>query len=321
MEKFFPRVANIAHYGLASISILSEGGYPCYTGIQMSYFRVYCLNIWLVVSRIKTSQKYLYQENKYFFESAIEKYNKTKFSIDYIWDFAKRFSKAMLKTLTWKEIWAIVKEFFREDVWGDSKRIFKSLKEIKSQSPRTFLKNSVSKIKEIPSNIKTAWDIVRKSSRKEKALIIAKIIFFALMIAIGCKIPDLDISLWGIGSHRHFFTHSALPILVIVLLGKLAKRISNHISSNCTEEDDDIKSFLEEIKKFINIAVSGAAIGVSAHLFKDLFIDNPQSIRGPWKREWIPDWLRKGYRFDDGYLFANGLVGLGAVHSRSNQKE
>ena len=169
--------------------------------------------------------------------------------------------------------------------------------------------------------MKMAWDIVRKASGKEKALIIAKIIVFALTVSLGYKIPDLDISLWGIGSHRHFFTHSALPILAVVLLGKLAKRITNHISSNCTEEDNDIKSILEEIKKFINIAVSGTTIGVSAHLFKDLFIDNPQSIRGPWKREWIPDWLRTGYRFDNGYLFANGVAELGASHQTSNQNE
>ena len=287
----------------------------------MSYFRVHCLNIWLIVSKIKSSQKYLYEGNKYFFESAIEKYNKTKFSIDYVWDFAKRISKAMLKTLSWKEVWAIIKEFFREDIWGDSKKIFKGLKEIKNQNPRAFLKNIVSKIKEIPSNMKTAWDVVRKTSKTEKALIIAKIIVFILAIGFGCNIPDRDISFWGIGSHRSALTHSALPVLVVILLGKLAKRISNHISSNCTEEDDDIKSFLEEIKKFINIAVSGTAIGVSTHLFKDLFIDNPQSIRGPWKREWIPDWLRKGYRFDDGYLFANGLASLSAVRSHSHQKE
>ena len=106
----------------------------------MSYFRACYLNIWLLLGKIETSQKYLYEENKYFFESAIEKYNKIKLSIDYIWGFAKRLSKAMLKTLSWKEICAIMSEFIRKDVWEDSKNFLKSLKNQAKEIKKTRCK-------------------------------------------------------------------------------------------------------------------------------------------------------------------------------------
>lgn len=85
----------------------------------------------------------------------------------------------------------------------------------------------------------------------------------------GYNLPDLDISLLGIGNHRFFQFHSALGLVALRYFYKqwLLKKTDNNFSHRV-------------IKKVSGMALGTYAIGIGIHLAVDIF--QPKSIVFPF---------------------------------------
>lgn len=245
-------------------------------------------------------------------------------SLSYVFDYFKRLLSAMSKTFNWDGLKTILKEFIFIDIIGSLKEFKDSLiqakdfikseyQELTELGFNAYFKKVFIKIKAIPNilkeKIKSLINYLDSLSKKEWIILITKILVFCVATYLGYNIPDLDITLFGIGAHRSFLTHSILPILGVGIIGKFLKRVSLNVEKNCDDKDEDIKSMLNGSRSLVDTIVSGIAFGVSVHLSQDLFFDGSQTIRGPWDRDQIPPILRKNYRFDDGYLLVNQIYG------------
>ena len=286
--------------------------------VTQSILRIHLLNFWLLFCRVNKSSPI----SEHIHVAIFKVPQQTEKDLSYLWNFSKRLAKAIFKTLSPKILLKIIAEFTIDDLGGSFKNIISYFKNITSSLKRTrkYISNPkdlLDLVKKSASKLKGATSIEMDKIKKEIGTlniktclsIIAKALFWLLAAYCGYSVPDLDIKFFGIGSHRHFFTHSILPAISVALAGKFICRFLDHVSSNCQEADKDIKNILEEFKRFIGIGVSGFTVGITAHLFQDLFIDGSQTIRGPWEREQIPNWARKNYRFDDGYLAVNATWG------------
>jgi hypothetical protein len=235
----------------------------------------------------------------------------------------RRFSRVLAKTLTLKQLKEIFLEFILIDILGSIKEIGTSAKalfhgikdefqKLKTEGFISYIFQKLKLLKKLPEAIKNGITAfvkkIKSMSKTELVIFIAKILVLIASAYCGYSIPDLDITLFGIGFHRHFLTHSVFPVLGVALVGKLVKRFTIHMRKNCEEGDQDIKNGLQEVDNFMDVTTRGIALGVSLHLSQDLFIDGSQVIRGPWARDIIPDILRKSYRFDDGYLLVNQVL-------------
>ena len=242
----------------------------------------------------------------------------------------RRFSRVLASTLTLSQLKEIFLEFIFIDVFGSIKEIGTTIKtffsgikgefqKLKSEGIVDYISNRFKLLKNLPkiikSEINSFVENINSMSKSELVIFIAKALVLIASAYFGYSIPDLDITLFGIGFHRHFLTHSVFPVLGVALIGKLIKRFSSHMRKNCEEGDLDIKNGLHEMDGFIDAITNGVALGVSLHLSQDLFIDGPQTIRGPWDRDQIPQILRRNYRFDDGYLLVNQIAGYGSIEN------
>jgi hypothetical protein len=85
----------------------------------------------------------------------------------------------------------------------------------------------------------------------------------------GLSFPDLDISLIGIGSHRFFFFHSALGLVI------LRKLYNTWINSK-----DSSRRPVRIVEKLAGTLLGGCALGVGIHLLIDVF--QPKSVVFPF---------------------------------------
>ena len=203
-------------------------------------------------------------------------------------DLLQGLKNVLIQDLIKDTIWDALKKL-PLNTWETIRTIFKLLK-----AP---IKSSLEYIKDIKCFLKSIIDL----SLSEKLILLSKLVISYYLVRLGYYTPDLDIKLWGIGSHRHFSTHSIIPLLGIILGIKVIKRVGKYIYSllpqNKNQLWQDLKNFGEQLE-FIPKAYS---LGLGLHLAEDLFIDGSQSIRGPWGGTFI-----KGtYLDDDAYIAMN----------------
>lgn len=235
----------------------------------------------------------------------------------------KILGRAILKTVSLDEIKKILTDFIIRDCWedifvsnfrslkGSVKWIKEQIKEMWSLGAKKYLKlkykNSVRLFSSVFGSLESFIRSIRDMTFNEILLFGSKVLLFFCAAFLGYKIPDLDITLWGIGAHRHWLSHSVAPVIAVSLLSKLIRRFVERIGGNCKDCGLDIDSPVSLISSLVNTFSIGISTGVAFHLSKDLMFDGSQTIRGPWRRDSIPDFLRTNYRFDDGYLFLNQL--------------
>lgn len=147
----------------------------------------------------------------------------------------------------------------------------------------TFLESA----RQLPGNAKNAATFFKEQltfdlaemTPKERGIYLAKIgAYFATICGstyLGNEIPDKDIKLMGIGSHRNAFFHSSLSAAAIRLCIKL---VSRTISTLEEEELIEDSSALREVKKCLVLAQGGVALGVGAHLIVDGGIQNGKAV-------------------------------------------
>jgi hypothetical protein len=131
---------------------------------------------------------------------------------------------------------------------------------------------------------------------------------FSLVLGIraGVSFPGLDGVL--IGSHPHWFTHSALPVWGLRLAGAkfdeyLKRQESLIAKGKLTEAERDRVAFERKVVKYVGAPLLGAfSCAVGAALWAQIF--QPGQITG------APiSWLLGGNPFLDGvWLFANGVI-------------
>lgn len=220
------------------------------------------------------------------------------------------FFLALSKTFTKDELIIILKDFFWLDIIGAIKESINSAVGLVKNviwifnNPIEAVKKGISNIKELPAIICSVWNSIKQMSFKELLKCAAQIGVFALSAYMGFSVPDKDISIFGIGGHRNFFTHSIGPALLFSLCMKLGMRFVQRIQVNYPGESEWL-AFLQTILQASQI---GFNVGIAAHLSKDLLIDGNQTIRGIVPRSNIPEFLRENYRFDKGYLAANIFI-------------
>lgn len=217
----------------------------------------------------------------------------------------------VLSELTPKDILNFLKavvfnDLFDKTIKGKFIGLFSAFKTLFKGAFR-FLRNpilSLIKTKDWLSNIFTqlnsAWATMTPAQKRSSIIrLVAYIISAAIGAYIGIQIPDMDISLWGIGSHRNFFTHSVAPALVIEFTYRVIRRLIHGFKDRLPENR---KTYWENS---INVAddclqsfVIGSYAGITLHLGKDLFFDGSQSIRGPWGNTFI----KNTYLDDNLYL-------------------
>ncbi len=162
------------------------------------------------------------------------------------------------------------------------KSIFKNLAEF-IRSPLKTLSTLKSWFFDFVQQVKNKWNSLTK---KEKHIFIIRALTFVVTASLGAyfgvQIPDKDITWFGIGSHRNFFTHSVGPALLVEFIYRAFRRLLygfkerlpahrvNYWSESIVHVDNCLKSL-----------VLGFYAGITFHLGKDLFFDGSQSIRGP----------------------------------------
>lgn len=173
-----------------------------------------------------------------------------------------------------------------------AKNIYKKTNEkIKKYREATFkvaFKEDIDKLKTFlintPENIKRIFDDIRKMSREEKIDLIISYLF-ALTIFLAAAggtnfeggIPDLDITIGGIGMHRSLFFHSILVGITFEFIMRFSYKILLLVIENLPENHhqiwDKIKLFIDKNK---NLSVAALWLGISAHLIKDtgIFMGN-----------------------------------------------
>lgn len=244
----------------------------------------------------------------------------------------KNVSLAIFDTFNIDDLINIAKEFLLVDIIGEFKNIYETIKSAFKSFIRIIknlynkgitqsLKDFWSALSDLPSMLR---DMIKSNIKSLKTMSNEELLISVVKTAItttiflsagyvGYSVPDLDISLMGIGSHRNWLTHSVVPVLFVSLSSKLLIRFLEKAKERHSKGDADTVEALRVIQKGINTLSVGFAFGVSAHLLQDALWDNPQTVRGPWERDQIPDFLRRNHRFDDGYLMGNGLLALNSV--------
>ena len=143
-------------------------------------------------------------------------------------------------------------------------------------------------------------------SWEKKAIVFLKAIAGSIAMYMGYSVPDLDITLMGIGSHRHFATHSIIPALIAIIgykgIGRFLRFLDTLLPENRNLLWRKIISFYHEA----SCVPTAFAAGIGLHLAQDLFIDGSQSIRGPWGGTFIKD----TYLDDNAFLSLNLLGNL-----------
>lgn len=136
----------------------------------------------------------------------------------------------------------------------------------------------------------------------------AALVSFSLVLGVrmGASFPGLDSVL--LGSHPHWLTHSALPVLGV---RKLSDKFQNHLrrqeelisQGNLSEAEKKRAEFERNISKYVGAPLLGAfSCAAGAVMFAQIV--QPGSITG------APiSWLLGGNPFLDGvWLFANGVI-------------
>ena len=223
----------------------------------------------------------------------------------------------VLGTLTSNDVINFLKSIILDDLFNKTIRrkfsglftSFKSLLKMGAKFIRRPVKSSlaiVDWLSKITLQVQLFWkDMSFDQKRNFIFRLISYIMFAAIGTYTGIQIPDMDISLWGIGSHRNFFTHSVAPAILIeftyrvisrLMLGfkdRLPEHRKQYWNKSIKVTDDCLQSF-----------VIGAYAGITFHIGKDLFIDGSQSIRGPWGNTFI----KNTYFDDDLYLGINSAL-------------
>jgi len=120
----------------------------------------------------------------------------------------------------------------------------------------------------------------------------------ALGFFTGLTLPDIDITLLGIGGHRNWFTHSALPPYMLNSI--FSKVLSTREEQR--HQSATVKLMSELIRMLGAPLLAGYCYGTGIHLMLDAV--TPKDIVGfP-----IGSLLSGGTMVDSAYLFANGLA-------------
>lgn len=162
------------------------------------------------------------------------------------------------------------------------------------------------------SNLKVT---INEMPQEQRIDFILKIIMYATAAicgaSLGYKVPDVDISVLGIGKHRNILFHSSLTAFASrkacrAVLNTFV-RITEDISSHCLLTDEE-KARLAVAQKILASAVGGAnlgmCLGVTTHLWQDGILEPSGTIRSPWFNTFV-----SGTTLDDqAWLVANGFV-------------
>jgi hypothetical protein len=97
---------------------------------------------------------------------------------------------------------------------------------------------------------------------------------------VGYGLPDKDIVLLGIGSHRNFAFHSVVPTVGVKLLGSLFLRVLGRAARRVRRKDE--RAVLAFVASNLVVATGGVSAGVGVHLLEDALLDGNKSVVGPW---------------------------------------
>ncbi|MGK9475783.1 hypothetical protein [Melioribacter sp. OK-6-Me] len=135
---------------------------------------------------------------------------------------------------------------------------------------KTFLKNA-------PENISKIINSIKKMSKEEKIDLIISYLFALTIFLVAAGgtdieggIPDLDITIGGIGMHRSLFFHSILVGITFEFTMRFCYKIVQLVIENLPEDHhkiwDKIKLFIDKNK---NLSIAALWLGISVHLIKD----------------------------------------------------
>jgi hypothetical protein len=97
---------------------------------------------------------------------------------------------------------------------------------------------------------------------------------------VGYGLPDKDISVLGIGSHRHFAFHSVAPAVGVKLFGSLFLKVLGRAARRVRRKDE--RALLAFVASNLVVATGGVSAGVGMHLLEDALLDGSKSLVGPW---------------------------------------
>ncbi len=244
------------------------------------------------------------------------------------WKSSRRMLSIMCRLLTLKAFKKIIKDYIFLDILYPILDICKKtiknftieFREIKEKGIFEYFctkfKKLIEAVKNIPQHLSALYKSITDGfndflslTLEEKMIFILKMGLFLISTYVGYNIPDLDIVFWGIGSHRNFFTHSALPGILILGSIKFIQRIMIVATEYLNEDEQDLLPYFKNIQSILGVIPKGVFAGLSVHLLEDLVLDGSQTMRGlPIERSSIPDILRTNYRIDNGYLTGNSLI-------------
>src|ERR1044071_4694132 len=158
---------------------------------------------------------------------------------------------------------------------------------------------------ETVKNVKKAGKALRDVARDPgKAAVVS--VSLVLGIRAGAAFPGLDAVL--LGSHPHWFTHSALPVWGLQKAGEkfdnyLKKREALIASGEVDEAERQRVEFERKIAKYVGAPLLGAfSCAAGAAMWAQIFQPGP-IVGAPIS------WLLGGNPFLDGvWLFANGVI-------------
>lgn len=228
----------------------------------------------------------------------------------------------VLASLSLEDFLGFLRNIVVEDLWETVvQRKFKLLAGFIRNIPRflgDFLRDPIGCIRKLWRNLSArVWKSIETMCERwnemagaERFSLVTAILVHLLIAGAGAYmgngIPDLDISLMGIGKHRNFFTHSVLPALGVEFSALVLHRLIDGFKDRLPPNAHPIWENLRHAKTGLNAAVVGVYAGLSWHLFKDLFIDGSQAIRGPGFNTFVSG----TYLDDNAYLAGNLGHGL-----------
>jgi len=148
---------------------------------------------------------------------------------------------------------------------------------------------------EIPGAIRSTASYFWKNPGQ---LLIAGISFKATTLGFlaGYLTPDLDIAILGIGGHRNWAFHSAIPVWLIKKMSCLLNKV------DCSDDSKRSKA-INVLQKYIGAPlVAGYSFGVGTHLVIDSL--SIKDVVG-FPMEYL---LSGGNVLDRVWLFGNGLI-------------
>lgn len=161
--------------------------------------------------------------------------------------------------------------------------------------PQQKIKYYVKNPGEIPGAVKNAINYtVKNPGQLIKAGICLKAASAGFLA--GYLTPDLDIAILGIGGHRNWAFHSAIPVWLI-------KKASRLLSEAEWSGESGRSKALSTLSKYVGAPlIAGYSFGVGAHLVIDSF-DSKAVVGFPL--EYL---LAGGGALDRAWLFGNGLI-------------